>query len=1441
MNFKKSISLVLTLCMVFSLFATFVFPVAAEDAPTYKLIDAVEGLTTGTYYMSGVVDTTYHVFTGSIGNGDLYTSAYTYTDGALSTEESYLAVAVEVTAVEGKVNTYTLYVADKGYITCTDATNNRRLAFSDTAAEWVASANDNGGINLAITVDGATAYMGTNDSDSSKFIRQYKEASYTAALSYGLVFFAEVVAEEPEVTSNVVTYWNVSDWSVTALGADGAHIFTDADAYATATHEWWFHAAFAPTDVEGVYEVTSTRSPTFYTTQPRLEIPEGGFVWVAHDTAAAGTAGAYSVAVITSVAVGDKVTFTGLDIANQTTTADATAVKYVAPAPSIDFEWVDAWKEVDENGVWQVEAVVPADELFDYDYAIEKEGENVNIGIKYRGSLSGSAASFGNGNGTNFRIWFFNPVSDKGWDHLMDVSYNGSEWVVECRSNGANPYEYPYGTENTPFTVTVVETADGAEAEVVLPISVLGYESSYFKVLVSASNKEVSNYCLHCDNHKSAPTTAERWEESGVVIGDVYKEGLTIEYDDTQVGLLGSADLAGFEAGLTDGNLAENATDWANASGVYPFTNLVCTNGTVHPEISFIFNQGEAKDVNTISIMYNAYPSVCIGVAEPDVDVYYSADGIEWTFAETVTTHSTVFAADAIIDADESEDVDTRLANTPVKAVGTLSETVNAQYVKFVLTYPDFPEGYVNADGKVVWEFIGLTEIGVSYVEPDDESYKEVCTYVDGVNVGTIQGEAIDPIATFWRYIEETDEQILVIAYFDDRTVSDTTILRVWVDTDLSDTARTTLFDIKVADGVAYVQRVDAGFDAAVVEYAYETQGKDYAIALVLDKAALGISGAYGLCVTVMEDGYSTVHDVEYDNTNANAPWTTTAYYNVYGIKLNEVNGGDLPEHNPRLGALNVPAYTAITYTVAFENGANFNLWDENVTVLVNGEALEMGEFGYVAVLEKGDVVTIVNATAEAVDLYPSISAIIPGTSSNPIVLEELGDITADVTENHAMEGGVVFYNYTAPANGTLTLTMPESGWTYTVNNVTANSYGDQQWSDSDPVINPYVIEVSEGDLIQIIVGKYNPDDPWDTVGEVTFNVAFEEAAVTSQVVENWNVDDWNNGINTSNAAYIFTDAEVYASTDAFSWWRHVAFAPTGVVGVYEVTGITVGTSGESGGLTIPEGGFVWAAFEWPGEGGSGAYSLGVMSTLAVGDRVYFDGVNISAATTEADATATKIVTAADLELLVSHNYNYNWHAFEGQFITGTIADADGNYLTVAGDAPNMAGQVADSDILYIVENVGGAYLVTGAVSGKDAILATAIPENGFLYYITSNCTNYSAVCHGELVGCYLIIGDIDLNTSFAIDTQQGNPAYVVKAVTGFKVGDVNMNGKIDATDYATIRKLVIGAADPADFSELALELADVNGNGKIDANDYILVKRHFLETYTIPAWAEEE
>lgn len=356
---------------------------------------------------------------------------------------------------------------------------------------------------------------------------------------------------------------------------------------------------------------------------------------------------------------------------------------------------------------------------------------------------------------------------------------------------------------------------------------------------------------------------------------------------------------------------------------------------------------------------------------------------------------------------------------------------------------------------------------------------------------------------------------------------------------------------------------------------------------------------------------------------------------------------------------------------------------------------------------------------------------------------------------------------------------------------------------------------------------------PWTTTEFYEVFGKAPEAPATSQVVTEWNAADWQVTATGANGAYVFTDAEIYATGNQ-TWWIHASFKPTTIAGVYEVAAIRY-ASGDAAFLEIPEGGFVWAAHDSAAAGTAGAFAYAFMKAAKVGERVIITGVDFAAQTTKADATLTYVTAAADMDLLVSHNYNYNWHCFEGQIITMAVGEAG---LKKAGDAPNMTAE--DADILYIVELVDGAYKVTGVVGGK-ALLDVEIPENGFLYYVTANCTGYDKICHGELVGMYLVLGEIDLATKFAIDTQKGNPAKVMKAVSSFKTGDADLDGKITATDYAIVRKLVLGTLTAEDVGELALKAADVNGNGKVDARDYYLVKRAFLGTYVIPGWEAED
>ena len=112
------------------------------------------------------------------------------------------------------------------------------------------------------------------------------------------------------------------------------------------------------------------------------------------------------------------------------------------------------------------------------------------------------------------------------------------------------------------------------------------------------------------------------------------------------------------------------------------------------------------------------------------------------------------------------------------------------------------------------------------------------------------------------------------------------------------------------------------------------------------------------------------------------------------------------------------------------------------------------------------------------------------GHMENPAVAV-LGDNVGTVAEGS--QG--YFWTYTAEKAGDLVFNFSSSdgNWTYTINNMTTYVYGDKQWSDSDPVVNPATITVAAGDEIQIIACTYDPENEWNApAGDVTVNLAYK-------------------------------------------------------------------------------------------------------------------------------------------------------------------------------------------------------------------------------------------------------------------------------------------------------------------------------------------------------------
>jgi len=239
------------------------------------------------------------------------------------------------------------------------------------------------------------------------------------------------------------------------------------------------------------------------------------------------------------------------------------------------------------------------------------------------------------------------------------------------------------------------------------------------------------------------------------------------------------------------------------------------------------------------------------------------------------------------------------------------------------------------------------------------------------------------------------------------------------------------------------------------------------------------------------------------------------------------------PEPEPALGSYENPyllnlGEDRLAVTVKPQESAYVKVSDINNTVVTAGYAtsasymlnylrftyLPEGEdnsTSFTMIPDAGmDVFSVYNTSeTEDVVVYLTLAAgdpiDEPNGPDNPEVIEFapnwFGNLAASATTDLAAGNQGYWYKLIAPADGFIDVSVGANdaewntlGWTFCVNNLTTGVYGDYITFDptSDEWIDPTIIEVSEGDELQIFAVTYDPADMWNApAGTINVNAGF--------------------------------------------------------------------------------------------------------------------------------------------------------------------------------------------------------------------------------------------------------------------------------------------------------------------------------------------------------------
>ena len=197
----------------------------------------------------------------------------------------------------------------------------------------------------------------------------------------------------------------------------------------------------------------------------------------------------------------------------------------------------------------------------------------------------------------------------------------------------------------------------------------------------------------------------------------------------------------------------------------------------------------------------------------------------------------------------------------------------------------------------------------------------------------------------------------------------------------------------------------------------------------------------------------------------------------------------------------------------------------------------------------------------------------------------------------------------------------------------------------------------------------------------------------------------------------------------------------------------------------------------------------------------------------------TTLISGQAVTIIEKDAYNglndFNW--VRVKLSNGTQGYIASQYLTEMGEASSSNNTSSGYKIATIKCDDGSSVRIRSEATTSSSVVTT-LRKGTTVTVMQENVANANGYTWDKIVTSEGLEGYV---ANQYLDKGNGGSSSSVT-----NNGDVNGNGRLDASDYVLVKNHIMGKTT---LSANQIKIGDVNGNGELDASDYVLIKKKIM------------